>query len=238
MNNSMLKPKRAFRTAVLLFTVLSFTQFLIYYICVGFLYESVPALITGPYLIDFLEAFFPIASSLIVFLTKGTGIKNKIVPSFLISLPRLAYTIPYYYIYYVSDVFDSIEAISLAFLVSILYLMFSFLLTFICICILNFTEARATGVEKKRDCAKLFDLDNHINFGILLCIVLMFVLSLAREGVDTVSYFIEVGNRYSGEEILTIVFSYVILPIFAFAYYSVCVPIKNMLVKKLDFADR
>ena len=231
MNITVSHPKRAFRLTVACIAVLSFLQFLIYYVCMGFFYESTAAIIISPYLINFFEALFPVACALIIYLTTNDGIKNKILPMLLISLSRITYTFPYYYIYYVSDVFDSLESVLLSLLVSILYISSFFLQTFICISLINYAKSRVEERNKLIVRAKLFNIEDRTNFGILICVFFIFIIFLVRELINTVSFFREVGGSYYFEEILTIVLSYVILPVFAFTHYAICVFIKNKLIK-------
>ena len=227
-------PKRVFRIAVACSLFFSFLQFLIYYVCAGFLYESVAAIIIAPIIVDFFEALFPVFSAMIVFLIKDTGLKNKILPIALISLPRLIYTFPYYYIRYVTDVFVTSEALIFASVLSVVYLLFFFLQTFVCVFVMNYAQSRSKEENINRAPARIFNFDNSVNFGILLSAVFMFVIFFARECVDTVTYFIEVGSSYYLDEILTIIFSYVKLPLFAFIHYLICVLIKNKIVRKME----
>ena len=237
MDISVSNPRRRFGIAAILLSLLALIQFLIYYTVMGFFYESTALILTAQHLTNFLEAFAPPISALVVFLLKSPGVKNKIIPTFLISLTRIIYTFPYYYVYYVSDVFNTSEAIVLSVLVSIVYILFFFLLTFVCILVLNHSESRANSSNAKRERSKLFDLGNHINFGILLSVILMFVMFFIRELANTVSFFTEVGSDYYADEILTLVLAYVILPISAFLHYSLCVLAKNRIIDKTEDAD-
>ena len=234
MDISISNPKRTFGFFAVGFALLSFIQFLIYYVCVGFLYESTFLLTAMPYVINFIEGLLVPLSATVVFLTKGVGIKNKILPLILISLTRIAYTFPYYYIYYVSDYFNTSEALLLALLISILYVLFFFLQTFICNIVINAVLLRKNENAHQPVKTKLFNLEDQFNFGILLCTVFIFVIFFARECVNTVSYFIEVGSGYTAEEILTIIISYVLLPLFAFIHYTICAFVKNKLILPND----
>ena len=223
--------KHAFSITAACIALFSFVQFLLFYVPFGFFYESRWLLILSSHLTNFFEAFFPVVAALIIFLTRENALKNKIVPCILISLTRLFYSVPYYYIYYVSDVFNSIEAIILAFLVSVLYISFFFLQTFICIFIINYIEKRAKKEACDREFAKLFNVDDHINFGIALSVIFVFVIFFIREAVSTVRYLIDNSGSYRTQEIVTIVFSYLLLFIFSFIHYIIAAFIKNRLLK-------
>ncbi len=230
MENTALRKSRAFPIFCFSVAILSFAEFLLYYIPNGFFYENTPLLYAASYLINFLEALLVPLSAMIIFLSKKTSIKSKILPCILISLLRVFYSVPYYYIYYVSDVFNSIEAILLAFLVSIFFLSFFFLQTFICILIMNYTEKRSGGETCEREKTKLFDLENHLNFGIALSILFVFVIFFIREAIATVEYLTENASSYRSEEILTIVLSFLVLFVFSFIHYVITVKVKNKIV--------
>ena len=234
MDTSISNPKRVFRIAVICSVFFSFLQFLIYYICVGFLYDNVFVLMAAPHLVNFLEALFPVFSAVIVFLIKDTGLKNKLLPLALISLPRILYTFPYYYIRYVTDVFNTAEALVIALILSVVYLLFFFLQTFVCTFIMNYAEFKSAPKNISRTPARIFNFDNSVNFGILLSVIFMFVIFFARECVDTVTYFVEVGSTYYLNEIMSIILSYAMLPIFAFIHYLICVLLKNRITREKE----
>ena len=230
MNSLFSNPTRVFRYCTLGALALSIVQFLIFYISAGFLYESEAVMLIFPFVIDFIEGFFPIAAALIVFSTKAGGMKNKILPTLIISLPRMAYSLPYYYLFYVTDIFNSVEALILSFAVSIFFVLLVSLQTFICIYITNRILSTSDAKKSCFEKAKIFDFDNPFNFGILLSSIFIFVIFFVRELTDTITFFVEVGSSFYLEEILTIVLSYALLPIFFFSYYAICVFIKNKLI--------
>ena len=227
-------PRRVFKISAASSTLLSFAQFLVFYICVSFLYDSVAFVTLAPHIVNFLEGLFPIASALIIYLTDNSSIKSKILPTALIALPRLAYTFPYYYITYVTDVFNTEEALLISLIVSILYLIFFFLETFVCILILNYSVNRSKTSNSQKSKFNLFNFDDGMNFGILLSALFIFAFFFVRESIDTVSYFLEVGGGYYLTEILTIVISYLLLPVFAFIHYAICMLIKNRYQKSIE----
>ena len=232
MEISKAKLKRAMTVTALCLALLSLLQFLLYYIPFGFFYDSTPILLTASYLIDFIEAFFPVISATMIFLTRENGTKNKLLPSFIFSLPRLLYSVPYYYVYFVSDVFDSGEAIALAFLISILFVFVSFLQIFVCSMIINYIENRAGKNLEDRQSSKLFNLDDHLNFGIVMSVIFVFIIFFVRECVSTVQYLIDNAPGYRAEEIVTIVCSFLLIFVFAFTHYVITVAIKNKFLKK------
>jgi len=234
MNTNVTNPKRIYGVGIVCSAFISLLQFLIFYFSAYLFFETSSFIIVAPYLVDFLEGLVPIGSAMVIFLTKGAGLKSKILPIILISLPRLLYTLPYYYVRYVTDVFNTEEALIIALLLSIFYLLFFFLETFVCILLLNWATGREKRTEREVKKFNIFDFDDGINFGVLLSAVFIFSIFFFRECVDTVSYFIEVGSGYYINEIFTIVISYLLLPAFAFIHYLICALLKSRITKTKD----
>ena len=224
-------PKRAMTVTAIFLALLSLLQFLLYYVPFGFFYDSTPTLLIASYLIDFIEAFFPVISATMIFLTRKNGIKNKLLPSFILSLPRLLYSVPYYYVYFVSDVFDSGEAIALAFSISILFVSVSFLQIFVCNIIINYIENRGSKSADDRQASKPFNLDDHLNFGIAMSVFFVFIIFFVRECVSTVQYLIDNAPGYRPEEIVTIVCAFLLLFVFSFIHYVIASAVKNKILK-------
>ena len=224
------KLKRAFPILCACIAALSFIQFLLFYIPNEFFYENTALLYAASHITTFFEALFSPIAAMIIFLARGTGIKNKILPCSFVSILRFFYSVPYYYIYYVSDVFNSIEAISLAIFVSFVFVLFFFLQTFVCILIMNYTKKGANKQKDNKKAASPFDLDDHINFGIVLSVIFIFVVFFIRECINTVQYLTENSGSYRTEEIITIVLSYLIIFAFSFVNYLIIISIKNKLI--------
>lgn len=230
MENNFFNVGRFLLKASLLLSSLAIFEFLIYYIFYGFLYESSALLVTVSYLVSFIEGLFPILTATLIFFSSKRGLKRKTLIALLLSTTKILYTFPRYYLYFVSGIFNSIEAVMLSAIVSVLFVLFAFLQTFICISILNHTILCKTDTEAKLEPSKIFSLDCSANFGIVLETVFIFVIFLAKECFNAISYFSEVGGGYTGEEILMMVISFLLLPAFAFTYYLICAPIKNKIL--------
>ncbi|MBR5140414.1 MAG: hypothetical protein IKV16_05090 [Clostridia bacterium] len=231
MQTAFAHPRRIRSVFAISLACLSLAQFLIYYIVFGSFQRSIASLMAASYCIDLLEALFPPLAALAIFLTLGGGLKNKILPSLLISFTKLFYTIPFYYIYLVADVYNSREALIYSFFISIAYIIYTFLQIFICIYLLNRVESKLDEVKRIRERSKLFDIDEHVNFGILLSVCVPLIISLIRNTVDTVSYLIEASGNYHTDEILAILLSYAVVLVSAFIGYALCAFIKNLVLR-------
>lgn len=226
--------RRLLLTSSLLLLGLSILEFLIYYIFYGFLYGSSALLVSASYLISFMEGLFPILAATVIFFVSDKSAKIKALLALLFSTPKILYIFPRYYLYFVSDVFNSIEAVLLSSIVSVLFALYVFLQIFVCIIILNRTVSHSTDTDAQLKPSRLFSLECSANFGIALEAVFIFVIFLAKECFNATSYFSEVGGGYTGGEILMMVLSFLLLPIFSFIYYLICVPLKNKILSRKE----
>ena len=68
----------------------------------------------------FFEFLLPAVAATVLFLGyPRDGLKKTITRAFCLSLPRIIYLLPYYYLYYILNFYDSIEAITLSALVTL-----------------------------------------------------------------------------------------------------------------------
>ena len=209
---------------------LSLCEFLTFYIFFGFLFQSSALLVSVSYLISFIEGFFPILAATVIFFASEKSTRRTALVALALSTTKTLYALPRYYLYFVSDVFNSLESLLLSAIVSILYVLYTFLQIFICIIILKHAVFKNQSKKNKLMPSPVFSLDDSANFGLVLNVIFIFVIFFAKECFNVISYFIEVGAGYTGEEILTMVISFLLLPIFAFLYYLICAPIKNKIL--------
>lgn len=189
--------------------LISLFDFLVYYIINLLFWESDAAVYTAYYVSRFFEFALPIFAAAIM-LTHAQTMKRALLSALLLSLPRLVYTIPYYYLDYVYDIYDSKEAILLSLATSAAVILFVSLKTYIFYAVMRFFIKRA-GIDAPTFPIKPFDLERPEAFGILAASLTAFLVSLGFEIYDTVVFFIEAGTRYRTSEILSIVGSYVFL---------------------------
>ena len=221
----------AFGITVSAAALLSFLQFILYYVPFGYFYDYDSVLIASTYLSSAIEFLLPVGCAVVVYLVYPLGTRNKVLPSFIMAAARLLYSVPYYYIYYVSDVFDSSEAILLALLVSILFVFYCALQTFICIFVISFVAKRKIANSDTNESARIFNLDDQLNFGILISVFFIFTVFFIREIITTVEYLIESAPSYRTDEILLLIISYLLIIVFAFITYVIATSIKNRMKK-------
>ena len=210
--------------------LLSLIQFLIYYVIFGF-YSDIEALFyIGKFSVSFIDGIFPISAALAVFFA-CRKIKTKALCSLLISLAKLTYMVPYYYLYFVTDVYDSFESILLSFLLSFMIAICVAAEVFVLSLILTFAEKRAKKSPEDRCSAPLFDFNDYLNFGIALTVILTFTVAFVNECIDAVRFFIDNSTSFTGEEALTVFISFVLTVVFSFIYYLAAAKIKNTVLK-------
>lgn len=209
---------------------LSLCQFLAFYIFFGFLFQSSTLLVAVSYLISFIEGLFPILAATVIFFASEKCTRRSVLVALALSTAKTLYVFPRYYLYFVSDVFNSLESLLLSAIVSILYILYTFLQIFVCIIIIKRSVFKSQSEKNNLMRAPVFSIDDSANFGLVLNAVFVFVIFFAKECFNTISYFIDVGSGYMVEEILAMVIAFLLLPIFAFIYYLICASIKNRIL--------
>ncbi len=189
------------RTAIFVFlsSLLSFTLLYLRFIYVFETDFTIYGSYFFQYLIETITTVF-----VAVTILSGRGIdsrKSRIYSSFKLSLPRLVYLFPYYYLYYMSDGYDSIEAIYLLLIRS------AFMLALFTIEI-QIYYAVACFVAKKTSPdwdfyapSRYFDFSVGATVAIFSVCFMKFIMNLISEGVDLVIYFIDYEEFYSTTEI-------------------------------------
>lgn len=189
------------RTALFV-ALLSFISFLFIYLRFIYIFEG-DFLVYTSY---FLEYIFQVLASLFVgvAILAGRGVesnKRRFFTAFMLSLPRLIYLFPYYYLYYLSDGFDSFEAIIFLSVRSL------FLLIIFSLEALLYYFVAAIVAKKSADGwdffkpAGFFDFSKSISVAIFAVCFTKFILNLLGEALDVIIYLIEYEEFYSATEI-------------------------------------
>lgn len=199
-------------TAPLILFILSLVDFLIYYIINLVFWEYDVALYTAYFIGIIFDFAIPIIAAALLF-TKERSIPKSLLFSFLYSLPRLIYLIPYYYLKYVYDIYDSIEAITIAIPLSLLVVIVLTLKVFLFYLLIKLFIKRKQKSAEELLPAGIFELDNPLIFGILISAFISFSVNVGFEIYDTVLFFIDAGMSYKSGEIIFIATSYAILVI-------------------------
>ena len=242
METTFAHPKRIRTVFAMFLILLSITQFLIKrYIDFPFVYGSANAsigtLLTLSYTLDFIDGLIPPLVALILVITASAGIKNKLLPAFLLIFTRVLYTAPYYYLYLVGGVYNTSESIPFALLYSLFYILYEYLLIIVCIYLFNYAFSKTDKRNLKPQKAKIFDIDDPINFGILLSVVCTFIVGFIGVTKDVITTIYEESGDCDGEEIFYMVLSYIVLIVSATLQYAICAIVKNLICKHAKHQD-
>ena len=219
MENSASRKMRAYKILFVSLVILSLFQFLLYYVTYGFFYESSALVYTESLVTHFADGLFPIIAALATTLA-FSKIRAKILFSILISLSKIAYSLPYYYLYFLSDVYDSLESILLGFGVSILLALGIGIEVFLLSLLMGFPKCREKEPCESGESFGIFNFNNSSNFGIVLAVLLTLTVSFVREIIDIISFLLETPS-ITGKEVISLVSSPMILIISSIIYYII-----------------
>ena len=186
----------------------------------------------------------PLIATLTLLVFSAAGMKKAISFSIRLSLARLFYTIPYYYIIFIYNyAYDSIESIFLSTLASAFVILLTFAGALFCVRVAIFVREKSAKQSKGEVISELpeilkkrsgLDFISDASLPIFVFVILRFAYSFITEIVDTAAFFIEYGADYTAEEILTILGNYVLLFALLVVSYILCVKVKNTLTKDTE----
>ena len=197
------------------------------------------------YLSKISDFIIPVAiSALTLAVFANKGLKKALPFALLLSLARVLYYLPYYYIIFIFNyAYDSIESIILSLIASGLVILFTPTLALIsiliCVSIIKRQnkstddfQVRTYIKESLSEKQQLSDLTRGANLCFLITSLISLISSIIPEIFDTVSFFVEYGFDYSAGEILTIMFNYTLLFVLTVGTYFAVAHIRNKIVDK------
>ena len=185
--------------SVFFLSILSFTLFYLRLIGVF----KTDFTIFGSYFLQYvLDTLITLFVAIAVLSGRGyeSGI-SRIFSSLKLSLPRLAYLIPYYYLYYISQAFDSLESLFNLTIRSILMLIVYIIEIEI---YYHISCAIAKKADKNWDFfkrASLFDFSASACTAIFTACFLRFITNLIIEGIDILIYLRDYEEFYTEYEV-------------------------------------
>ncbi len=210
---SLNESKRRAPRGIAYFSVLcaSLLSFLLVYLPYLYFMDSDAVNYTTYFVRRFLSALISVFSAVFLF-TYGSrrGFVRRVLDAFRIVLPRLAYLIPYYYVYYMSDGYDTFEALGLLTLRSLALLaLYTAEALVLCAMARRTAKRRLQGAENEGFLgAALFDLAAPAVAGCFAAAFGEFILLFASEVVSTVEYAIEYAGTYRLGELYYIIGSF------------------------------
>ncbi len=208
---------------------LYFITFLIFYL--GVYVGAMPTAVTyvSLFVRDFALFVIPLLLSLaLAAVYVGGKIKRTLIYALYLSLARLAYALPSYYVTYSLDGAPLPQAALLLLIQAVLSLLISYAVLLLLLFTLVFAYGKLTknsgspcaALDKKCDTGSYFDLHEPLNLAYFATAGVMFVFYLIREMLDTVPYLINYAGSYRLGEIIYISVRYVfILASFIFSYW-------------------
>jgi len=228
--------KRLLPTAVLLLSLVYFLSFIIFYIDSYIFARTVEPI---RYLAEAISksTYFMLPSvaaiiSLSVFALSGA--KRALLSLAAMTLPRLIYSIPIWYLYLLPEGFDSLEALGYGSLISLGEELIVFIISLF-IAALLYAVTRVRG--KNRDISKwlytsdAFDFSNALSFAIMALASIIFVYFAINDVISTVDYLTSY-SYYKANEIIMIVVFFIYDVLALFLHYFALFYIKGAVLVK------
>jgi len=220
----------------LCYLVTYFLLFLLFYIPnYAFLTTDVTVDYIRHFLTELANFLLPVYAAVTVLNVAGGRLRPSLLCSLRLAATHAIYLLPYYYLYMLAYGFDSIEAISISLLITLLgvaantlhILLFSYaiLYTMRYRLIKDFRMGMPTERQKdkltvdqsrrlsemalsERTSKNPYDLGVTKNLGIFVAVMLQLMISLGFELYDTVSFLLSYAGSYRISEIIFITLSY------------------------------
>ena len=219
---------------------LSLLSFVFLYLRFTYIFES-EITVYGSYFIQYLfDAFIPVVitvSLLKARLSQSWG--RRFLSAFKMSVPRVVHLFPYYYLYYMSEGFDSLEALGLFLIRSLFMLILFSIECHVYYLVANFFAKRAESADWNFGLSsemKLFDLSKGIVAAVFTASFLKFVMNLISEGIDVLLYLLDYGEFYSTSEIFYVLTKLVLAFAALFLTHVIIISLRGKLFKS-DEAD-
>lgn len=198
-----------YRNLCLLFCTLYAASFLVFY------YVPTSGNVTGTligFISRFLDIVLPLLAATVLFLSAlGHSLRHALLRAPLLALPRLCYLLPYYYLYFFSSGYDTLESLPRALLVGLvecLSLYLYFILLTLLMRLVYRRRARALPPADALRWQSPLSLQAPCPAAALTAAALPFLYLLATDVADTVSFLIKNGSSYDVTDVLTLLLCY------------------------------
>jgi hypothetical protein len=199
------------------FAAFNLTAFLVYYIfsyIIPMTFEDITlAAEIYPLLSKLLTVALPIASgSLLYIYSTHCGNKAALVFGIFISITRIFYSVPFYYMQFIFTEYDSVESLLIGLAASIPDMAVWYGLSLLVLYIYRLA-LKGRSKEAAQDISDLraFDFDEPTVFASVMVSLAGFVFLLVREIIDTVIFIIDYSGRYELRDIIYICVTYIFL---------------------------
>ena len=220
--------KSNFKRCALYLVALSFISFLIFYLPNIYFGDYDTALYISYFAKELINFALPVIAAVAITLAALDNTKKRaLVYALCFAAVPVPYTLPYYYYEFVTDYYNSIEAIILALLMSVLVALAFTAEVFIYHLIMKATIKKGGATTDIRRAPH--DLDAPATLGVFFAVLLKYVYETAFELYDVICYFIDYSGSYRIGEIIYIVVTFVLMILFAVATHFVACTVKNKL---------
>lgn len=176
----------------------------------------------------------PIVAGAVTFICEsflgGTYALTRLIP---LSLMRLIYFIPYFYLSFMGSGARTPEALLLGTSVAIADALFAYALSFIVFILLKKLTGRS-GADAKEVLVRktALDFSDPFSLGIAIASLLPTLFFLAGEIADTVSFFFSYGASFTAGELIYTVFCYLFDFSLFFIHYYAVICTKNYVIRR------
>ena len=227
---------RLSRNATLILLLCYFLSFLIYYIP-NFVVESEFLAYFSTFVRRCSYLLIPISAAYIAFIASSfLGVRWAVLRLIPMTLVRMIYLLPLFYLMLLSDGFDSQEGLLIGLALSLGEALIAYGLTILLFFAMRFIQGYKR--EGDRSCDLLpsdwLDFSNRTSLACALVSFAAFLYFFISEIVDTVLYIIKYSGYYRTGEIVYIIFSFVYDILLLFVYYLTFILIKRLLSKRIE----
>ncbi|MBQ9071337.1 MAG: hypothetical protein IJY23_08345 [Clostridia bacterium] len=225
------------RNASLLLLLSYFLTFLLYYFANHLFYEVAFLGYLWAFVQKATYLLLPILAGLIaVIVYSYRGVKAALVSLIPTSLSKIIYFIPYYYLMFIYDYFDSGESLLLGFIVSLAEAIASYVMSlavfFIIIVIVSRRKEKSVSVASALEKKTLLDFSDPVSLSFALISLVVFLYVFGSEISATVTLIRDSYGSLKTEEIIYTVVSYIYDALLLVFHYLALSFVKNKVFEK------
>lgn len=181
------------------------------------------------------STLLPVLAASALLSSSGTlTLVKRILPAISVAAPRLIYLLPYNYLRYMAEAFDSLESLGLMLVrSSIEILVYAIELYIYCLIGEFFYKRRGARFENFYDKVSLFDFDSAANYSFFAIAFARFTVDLIIEISYVINYIIEYAETYRLSEVYFILCKFLFILFSLIASYSIIYLI-NRCVKRIS----
>ncbi len=224
------------RNATLILTAAYFVTFLIYYLP-SFVFESEVLSYISSFLRKGLYLLIPTCAAFVAFIVStANGVRWAVTRLIPMTLSRIIYLLPIFYLMLLSEGYDSIEGVTIGLAISIGEAAIAYGVTVLVFFLMRFIQGYKREGARESDLTSddAFDLSNKTSLGAFIVSAVAFLYFFIAEIVDTVKYIVEYSGSYRTGEIVYIVTSFIFDIALLFVYYFAFIFIKRIILKRAE----